>query len=288
MDNPGVSSAPRASIVIPSHGRPDYLNVALASLTSQAQRAGAELVVVSDGADAATASLARRHGAELVSLFPASGLNAARNAGVRAASGDLIVFIDDDVSAPPGWLEALLDGVAAAPDREVYGGPIRARLEGGGPRACGREPPPITTLDHGPQDLDVPHVWGANMAIRRSALERVGGFDEAIRGRGDEEEWERRYVQQGGHIRYVAGAWLEHRRTAQDATVRALSRAAYHLGKSARRNDLRKGAAPAFPRELRVLAGCIWHAVRRRCGYGFVMAAHTLGRLREWLAESSA
>ena len=77
-------------------------------------------------------------------------MNAARNAGVRAATGDLIVFIDDDVSVPPGWLDALLAGVAAAPDREVYGGPIRARLEGGGPRACGREPPPITTLDHGP------------------------------------------------------------------------------------------------------------------------------------------
>lgn len=282
-----MSSALQASIVIPSHGRPEYLNVALASLSQQAERAHAEVVVVNDGADERTASVARRHGAKLVSLVPPRGLNGARNAGIAAAAGELIVFLDDDVSVPSGWLDALLAGIAAAPDREVYGGPIRARLEGGGPRACGREPPPITTLDHGPEDRDVPHVWGANMAIRRSALERVGRFDETIRGRGDEEEWERRYATHGGRIRYVAGAWLEHRRTPQDATVRALSRAAYHLGKSARRNDLRKGHAPGLARELRVLVGCVWHAIRRRCSYGFVMAAHTLGRLREWLAESS-
>jgi len=287
MDNPGVSSAPQASIVIPSHGRPQYLDVALASVSPQAKDAGAEVLVVSDGPDPQTANVAQRHGAELVSLVTPSGLNAARNAGIEAAAADLIVFVDDDVSVPAGWLHALLAGVAAAPDREVYGGPIRASLEGGGPRACGREAPPLTTLDHGPEDRDVPHVWGANMAVRRSAITRIGGFDETIRGRGDEEEWEHRYVRQGGRIRYVAGAWLEHRRTREDATVRALSRAAYHLGKSARRNDLRKGRPPGLAAELRVLIGCLWHAVRRRCAYGFVMAAHTLGRVREWLSERS-
>ena len=135
MDNPGVSSAPQASIVIPSHGRPQYLDVALASVSPQAKDAGAEVLVVSDGPDPQTANVAQRHGAELVSLVTPSGLNAARNAGIEAAAADLIVFVDDDVSVPAGWLHALLAGVAAAPDREVYGGPIRASLEGGGPRA---------------------------------------------------------------------------------------------------------------------------------------------------------
>ena len=149
MDNSGVSSAPQASIVIPSRGRPQYLDVALGSVSPQAERAEAEVLVVSDGPDPQTASVARQHGAKLVSLVSPRGLNAARNAGVQAAAADLIVFLDDDVYVPPGWLDALLAGVAAAPDREVYGGPIRAKLEGGGPRACGREPAPITTLDHG-------------------------------------------------------------------------------------------------------------------------------------------
>jgi glycosyltransferase involved in cell wall biosynthesis len=279
-----VRNAPTASIVIPTRARLNYLDVTLSSVVPQAEQAGAEVLVVSDGVDAGTAIIAQRHHAGLVTMARRRGLNAARNAGVKAAASDLIVFVDDDVEAPSGWLEALLAGVRAAPDREVYGGPIRARLEGGGPRACGREPPPITTLDRGPEDRDVPLVWGANMAIRRTALQRIGGFDEAIRGRGDEEEWERRYTSGGGRIRYVAGAGLDHRRAESDATVRALSRAAYELGRTARRNDVRKGSVPSLPAEVRVLAGCIWHTARRRCAYGIVMAAHSLGRTREAVA----
>lgn len=280
-----MTDTPPASIVIPTHARPDYLDVALATVIPQAQRVGAEVVVVSDGVDAETAIVAQRHGTALVTLARTRGLNAARNAGVQAAGSDLIVFVDDDVAAPEGWLEALLAGADAAPDREVYGGPIRARLEGGGPRSCGREPPPITTLDHGSEDRDVPLVWGANMAVRRSALQRLGGFDESIRGRGDEEDWERRYALGGGRVRYVARAGLDHRRTQRDATIGALSTAAYELGKSARRNDARKGSSPSLAQELRVLAGCAWHTIRRRCAYGVAMAAHELGRLHEWLAE---
>jgi glycosyltransferase involved in cell wall biosynthesis len=280
-----VSNAPIASIVIPTRARPSYLDVALSSVMPQVARAGAEAIVVSDGVDAETAVVAQRHGAGLVTMARPRGLNAARNAGIQAAASDLIVFVDDDIEAPPGWLQALLEGVRAAPDRDVYGGPIRARLEGGGPRGCGREPPPITTLERGSEDRDVPHVWGANMAIRRSAVRRIGGFDETIRGRGDEEEWEMRYASAGGRIRYVADAGLYHRRTESDATLRALSGAAYQLGRTARRNDVRKGSVPSLPAELRVLVGCIWHTGRRRCAYGIAMAAHSLGRTREALAR---
>jgi GT2 family glycosyltransferase len=278
---------PVASIVIPTRNRPHYLEVTLSSLAPQAAAAGAELVVVSDGGGGAAESLAAAHGARLVSLSVPSGLNAARNAGIEAARGELVILVDDDVEVPPGWLDAFLGGARDAPDHDVFGGPIRARLEGGGPRACGREAAPISTLELGDADRDVPLVWGANMAIRRRAFERVGGFDESLAGRGDEEEWERRYAASGGRIRYLAGAGLEHRRTAHDSTVRSLSRAAYALGRTARRNDVRKGTAPPVAGELRTLAGCTWHVVRRRCAVGIVMSAHTAGRLREALGERS-
>jgi GT2 family glycosyltransferase len=283
LDNP--ESMPAASVVIPTRARAAYLEVTLGSLMPQAAAAGAEVIVVSDGADPATARTAAAHGARLVELDPPGGLNGARNTGVRTASAELVAFIDDDVETPPGWLRALLDGVAASDRHEVFGGPIRARLEGGGPRACGREPAPITHLDFGDADRDVAHVWGANMAIRTSAFARLGPFDERLAGRGDEEEWLRRYVAAGGRIRYVAAAGLIHRRSAQDATLRALSRAAYALGRTARRNDVRKHTTPRLIAELRVLAGCMWHTVRRRCAYGIVMFAHEAGRLREALNE---
>ena len=279
---------PAASIVIPTRRRPGYLDVALASVVPQAREAGAEVVVVSDGEDTSTAAVAARHGARLVTVPCPAGANATRNAAVAAAAADLVIFIDDDVRAAPGWLRTYLRGVAENPEHDVFGGPIRADLEGGGPHACGREPAPITTLDLGPSDRDVRAVWGANMAVRRRAFERVGPFDEGLEGRGDEEDWERRYAAAGGRIRYLAGAEIEHRRIAADATVRSLSRAQYALGRTARRNDLRKGTAPPLAGEVRVLLGCMWHVVRRRCAVGIVLAAHSAGRLREALAERGA
>jgi glycosyltransferase involved in cell wall biosynthesis len=282
-----VSSSPTATIVIPTKHRPDYLEVALGTVAPQAAAAGAELIVVNDGADAATDAIARRHGARVVTPPPPGGLNAARNAGIDAAGSELVVLIDDDVSAPTGWLDALLAGAASAPEIDVFGGPIRARLEGGGPRSCGRESAPITTLDLGPTDRDVPLVWGANMALRRRALERAGHFDETWHGPGDEEDWERRYTAAGGVVRYLAAAGLEHRRSARDATITRLSRAAYRQGRASRRYDARKGGAPSLAGELRTLAGCQWHVLRRRCLNGIVLAAHAAGRLREALSANA-
>jgi GT2 family glycosyltransferase len=280
-----VPSVPTATIAIPTRKRPNYLEVTLASVAPQAREAGAEVLVVSDGPDGMAAEIARRHDVRLVPLTEPSGLNAARNAAVKAAASELIVFVDDDVDAPSEWLDQLLAGVRESPEHDVFGGPIRARLEGGGPRACGRESAPITTLDHGSTDCDVPFVWGANMAVRRCTFERIGGFDEAISDRGDEEEWERRYIAAGGRVRYLARAGLDHRRTEADSTVFALAKASYRLGRSARRNDVRNRIAPPIAGELRTLAGCVWHIFRRRCAIGIVLVAQSAGRVREALRE---
>lgn len=123
------------------------------------------------------------------------------------------------------------------------------------------------------------------MAVRRRALETAGPFDESIRGRGEEEDWERRYATAGGVIRYLAAAGLEHRRTAADATLRRLVPAAFAQGRAARRYDVRKGVAPAFAAELRTLGGSAGHIVRRRCAVGFILLAHAAGRIRALLAE---
>jgi GT2 family glycosyltransferase len=273
--------APSASIVIPTRGRPRYLDVALASVVPQADALGAEVLVVCERSDTSSVAVGSAHGVRLVVRDEPTGANAARNAGVALASSELIVFLDDDVDAPAEWLAGLLAGVAAAPDHDVFGGPIVARLEGGGPRSCGREPAPITTLDCGARDCDVEFVWSANMAVRRRAFASVGPFDEALQGRGEEEDWQRRYAALGGRVRYVAAAGLVHTRNRHDSSLRALSRAGYFLGRTARRYDARKGSAVSLRRELWVLVGCIWHVFRRRCLNGVVMAAHSLGRAVE-------
>ena len=128
-------------------------------------------------------------------------------------------------------------------------------------------------------------MWGANLTLRRSALER----DRAASTRrsaahGDEEDWQRRLRAAGGRIRYVAAAGVDHRRTGADARMRGL--VARRLPPRPRRRAATtrcKGVAPPLAAELRTLAGCVWHIVRRRCGNGIVLTALTLGRLREAL-----
>jgi GT2 family glycosyltransferase len=278
---------PTASIIVPTRLRADYLEVALASIAPQAAAAGCEVLVVDDGPDERTRAAARRHGARYIAHESSRGLNAARNTGLDAAAADLLVFVDDDVEVHAGWLQALLAADAAAgPDVGVLTGPIRARLEDHRLRSCGREGPPITTQEHGPQDRDVPHAWGANMTVRRAAIARAGRFDETRELYGDEQEWQGRLLAAGGRIRYVAAAALDHRRAGDDARLRALAAAAYRRGASSRRFDVFKGRAPSLPRELRVLAGCAAHAIRFACPNGIVLAAHSLGRVRAALPRA--
>jgi GT2 family glycosyltransferase len=288
---------PIASIVIPTRARPDYLRVALASIAPQAAAAGAELLVVEDDRPSPTTrALAERFGAGYLSHARPLGLNAARNTGVAHSRGELLVFVDDDVEVAPGWLRALLSAAREYPGAQVFTGPIRPRLEGH-PRwsthSCGREGPPITSLDLGAEDTDsVRFAWGANMTVRREALERVGPFDAALVNGGDEQEWQERLLAEsrngGAPILYVAAAALDHRRSPADARLRALARAARGRGRASRRYDAWRGEASTLRRELRTLSGCLGHVIRRRCPAGLTMVAHSLGRLEQAAHERRA
>jgi GT2 family glycosyltransferase len=276
-------AAPAASNVVPTRARLDYLRVALASLVPQARAEGAELIVVDDaGCSPGARELVEGLGVLYVAHPAPLGLNVARNTGIARASGDLVVFVDDDIQARAGWLAALLHAARAHPDVDVFTGPIHVRLEGSPPHSCGREPPPITSLELGPGDTRTPFAWGANMAIRRRALERAGPFDVSLRTGGDEQEWQERLGSQGAL--YVAAAALDHRRKPADARLRSLCRAAYVRGRAIRSFDAWRGQAPSPTSELRTLVGCLGHVVRRRCPMGLTMVAHSWGRLREGVA----
>ena len=251
------------------------------------------------GPSQAVRTLAEQHGARYKPHPAPLGLNVARNTGVQYSSGELVVLVDDDIEAAPGWLVALLRAAASHPDVDVFAGLIHARLEGRAPHSCGRERPPITTLDLGPRDThDIRFAWGANMAVRRTALERVGPFDTSLEHGGDEQEWQERLLAQAanstgtmrqpeeGPILYVAAAAVDHRRAGDDSRLRSLMRTAYARGRAGRRLDVLRGAAPSLPRETLTLAGCAGHVVRYRCPAGLTMVAHSLGRLEEGIRQA--
>ena len=212
-----------------------------------------------------------------------------------------MVFVDDDIRASAGWLRALIDAARQHAEVEVFTGPIKPCLEGSRLRTCGREAAPITSLDLGSADTRTRYAWGANMAIRRSALQLVGPFDVTLEHGGDEQEWQDRLLAASAgdssqdspsatHERgalYVAGAAVDHRRAGADARLGSLARSAYARGRAARRLDVRDGRGPTLGRELATLAGCLAHVIRRRCPAALTMVAHSAGRLREGLGERS-
>lgn len=270
-----VENKPVVSVVIPTRGRPGYLDVALASVTPQAA-AEAEVVVVDDGADPATEAVTARYPVRVVSLRDARGVNGARNAGIREARGDLIVLLDDDVQSRPAGSTRC--SMVFARRTTVRCSAVRSK--------------PGSRAAHSGRADGSPHRSRHTILVPKTAMcsrsvvathERVGYFDEALSGSGDEEEWVRRYTASGGRIRYLAAANLFHRRSKADAKLAALVRAAYRRGREARRHDARVDRNRSIRADVRVLAGCTWHTVRRRCAYGIVMGARAAGSLHEGL-----
>ncbi len=285
----GTDTSPLASVVVPTRDRPDYLEITLQSLKNQQlHHLLYEIVVVDDASKAGVVErvvqscLGSSVDWKTVRLDTHSALNAARNAGIEASAGDLVVFVDDDVETPENWLASYVMAAQRYPEYEAFSGPIRAKLEGLKLSFCGRDKPPITTQEYGSEDTQIDRAWGANMAIRRSAFDRVGLFDANYKSYGgDEEEWEERLLKDGGKIMYISDASLWHRRSRNDSTLKALTSAAFRQGKGLREYDRMRGDTKPLAQELKIFAGCLGHSVRYRCANGLIMAAHSAGRITD-------
>jgi hypothetical protein len=98
------------------------------------------------------------------------GPAAARNAGWRATTAPWVAFVDDDVDLPLGWVRGLESDLATLPARV---GACQGRIEV--PRPPGRRP---TDWERNVAGLEGAPWITADLAVRRAALEAVGGFDE--------------------------------------------------------------------------------------------------------------
>jgi GT2 family glycosyltransferase len=142
-----------------------------------------EVVVVIDHNDALLARAARAlPEALVVANTERRGLSGARNTGVRHASGAIVAFLDDDASARPGWLLAL---VRAFEDASVIGvgGVALPVWESSAPTWLPSEFLWVVGCSYRglpAQRAEIRNPIGANMAFRREVLERVGGFTDGI------------------------------------------------------------------------------------------------------------
>jgi glycosyltransferase involved in cell wall biosynthesis len=124
---PAVADAPpRVSVIIPHLNTPDALDRCLASVCGQSLDHGtAEIIVVDNGSTVSFGAIAARYPGVRFLAEPTPGPGPARNTGVTAARANILAFIDADCRAAPGWLQAGVEAVEAAPGRAVIGGDIR-------------------------------------------------------------------------------------------------------------------------------------------------------------------
>jgi GT2 family glycosyltransferase len=194
-------AAPHASLVIPLHRRIDYMEVQLALFSAQACMVGAEIVYVVDDPPLQEAALAAAEGAcrrlgvacRLVLPRRTLGFAGASNAGLRAARGRFVCFMNSDVFAgPPDWLTRLIARLEADPRLGLVGPmllfpdgavqhqgmvlePVAERASWSYPRHVGKG---LRPRGAGLAACDA--ITGACMVLRRALAETLGGFDEAF------------------------------------------------------------------------------------------------------------
>ncbi|MEU7029150.1 glycosyltransferase [Streptomyces sp. NPDC046275] len=176
---PGHGAPPRYAVVVPTLGRPSLQHCLTALARATEDVPPDRVIVVHDrpGRDGTVPALplpaALRDRTTLVP-GPARGPAAARNTGFRRA-GDVpwIVFLDDDVVPSPHWGAELARDLTGRPDTDAA---VAARIEV--PLPADRRP---TDAERNTAALATARWITADMAVRRTALERVGGFDERFR-----------------------------------------------------------------------------------------------------------
>ena len=218
MIGPGHPPRPRLSVVVCTHRRPTELTHLLAVLEDVWDDVDDELIVVDD--TPTTEDVARlldtTHLPARRVVVDGPGLAAARNVGWAEAEGDVTVWFDDDCRPHPGTLAAYRSAFVADPDLAAVGGPVRLAWPGGTPPRWFSESLAAYYSAIDAVDGAITFPFGTNMAIRRSWLEVVGGFDERLgrRGRslasGEETQLFERIEAAGGRISWSHDAVVTH------------------------------------------------------------------------------
>jgi glycosyltransferase involved in cell wall biosynthesis len=161
---------PEVSVIVPAWNAAATIGRTLDALAAQGLEAPYEVIVADDDSDDDTAEIVERRGTARLVRGEHGGPAAARNRGVGAARADLLAFTDADCYPTADWLEA---GLASLADADLVQGAVR----------------PDPGALRGPFDRS---VWvdgrgglfeTANLLVRRSLFDRLGGFEDWLGAR---------------------------------------------------------------------------------------------------------
>ena len=216
-----MSRHPDLSIVLPTYNRAAELRQAIDSALHQTAAPDTyELIIVdnnsTDGTGRVIDEITRLHRGRVRGIVEKrQGVSYARNAGIAAARAAIIAFFDDDVRVAPDWVEHIIDVFADHPELECVGGKVLPDWQGPPPSwLTPAHWAPLALQDFGDTPITVSAenpkgLISANLACRRTLLERVGGFSPHFQRVGDgigsleDDEWIRRLWKAGGRALYV-------------------------------------------------------------------------------------
>jgi glycosyltransferase involved in cell wall biosynthesis len=198
------------SVIVCAFNEERTLAACLHSVLAQT-RLPDEILVVDNASTDRTAAVARSVPGVAVIHEPRKGLVIAREAGRRAASGDVLVYLDADCRAPLRWLERIERVLAGSPGTVAVSGPYRFYdWHWWGCALVRVYDWTLAPLAH----LAAQRVfgmgallYGGNFAVRREALARIQGFDQSIEFHGEDTNLARRLVPEG-HVAFLQQCWL--------------------------------------------------------------------------------
>ncbi|KHK63177.1 MULTISPECIES: glycosyltransferase [Pseudomonas] len=204
----------RVSIVIPMFNEARHIGRTLLAAQAAAHQAQleCELIVVDNGSDDHGPRIANELGARVL-IVPGVHIGALRNRGAAVASGEWLAFIDADIEMPADWLKLLVEMEGRQGD--VLG------LDLDTPRQAPWFAQAWQRRSQRPGARPLHRVqWlpSANLLMRRTWFEQVGGFDESLRT-GEDKDFSLRLRQAGAQLLLVneslalhwgyEGSWLE-------------------------------------------------------------------------------
>lgn len=215
---PGGIVGPFMSVVVCTHNGDATLDGCLRALEKQ-RRVNFEVIVVDDGSKDAVQKTVEKFPSIRYERQDHAGLSVARNRGAALARGEVIVYTDDDCMPDEDWLWRIV-GAFDDPKWVAAGGPNLPPSPRNDIERC------VAAAPGGPchvllNDEEAEHLPGCNLAIRKSALENIGGFDPVFRAAGDDVDICWRLRAAGGRLRFVPGAMVwHHRRFTMEAYFR--------------------------------------------------------------------
>jgi glycosyltransferase involved in cell wall biosynthesis len=285
-------AAPTVSVVVCAFSieRSALLAGAVSSLRAQTRPAEEVIVVIDHAPALGRWAAVALQGVELVASRHPAGLSGARNAGVEAARGDIVAFLDDDAVAAPDWIERL-QAAYADPAVIAAGGAVVPAWEGGRPRWMPEEFDWVVGCSYRglpERPSAVRNLIGCNMSFRREIFDEIGGFAHEV-GRigtrplgGEETELciRLRRHRPNGRVVYEPRAAVRHRVPAARTTLGYFRARCYAEGLSKAAIARFAGAADATSSERRYTTHVLGRGVARN--------AREMVARRDWSAGRRA